>query len=258
VLVVDNDAEMLALLRRHLEAEGLAVLTAASGPEAVAALESQDVDVVLTDLIMDQVDGLGVLAAAQRLRPGARVLLMTAFGSLETAIEAMRQGAHDYLTKPFKLAQVSLAVRRALDDRRLRQENERLRAEVERQLGLQRILGTSRAIRAVLDQVRAVADSDAAVLLLGESGTGKELVARALHWSSARRAGPFVPVRRGPSPAPTAGAPASSPRPRAGPCSWTRWATCPRPCRPKSSGPSRTRPCAPSAAPSTSCWTSGW
>ena len=124
---------------------------------------------------------------------------MTAFGSLETAIEAMRQGAYDYLTKPFKLAEVTLAIRRALDDQRLRAENARLRAEVERQLGLERVVGRSRAIQSLLEQVRAVADSDASVLLLGESGTGKELVARALHWSSsrARRALRGGELRRG-------------------------------------------------------------
>jgi DNA-binding NtrC family response regulator len=143
---------------------------------------------------MEDAGGLEVLAAAQARAPAPRVLLMTAFGSLETAIEAMRQGAYDYLTKPFKLAEVTHAVRRALDDQRLREENARLRAEVERQFGFERVIGRSRSIQAVLAQVRAVADSDASVLLLGESGTGKELVARALHWSSSRRAGPFVPV----------------------------------------------------------------
>jgi DNA-binding NtrC family response regulator len=194
ILVVDNDAEMVALLRRALEAEGFAVDVAAGGREAVAALESRDVDVVLTDLVMDEVSGMEVLAAAQRTRPAARVLLMTAYGSLETAIEALRHGAYDYLTKPFKMAEVTHAIRRALDDLRLRQENERLRAEVERELGLDRVLGRSPAMQAVLGQVRAVADSDTSVLLLGESGTGKELVARALHWASVRRAGPFVPV----------------------------------------------------------------
>jgi DNA-binding NtrC family response regulator len=191
---VDNDPEMLAMLRRHLEVEGFAVAAATGGREAVSAIEGTRYDVVLTDLIMDEVGGLEVLAAAQRRAPATRVLLMTAFGSLETAIEAMRQGAYDYLTKPFKLAEVTHAVRRALDDQRLREENARLRAEVERQFGFERVVGVSRAMRTVLEQVRAVADSDASVLLLGESGTGKELVARALHWSSARRAGPFVPV----------------------------------------------------------------
>jgi two-component system, NtrC family, response regulator HydG len=194
VLVVDNDPEMLAMLRRHLEGEGLAVAAATGGREALAAIEGARYDVILTDLIMDDAGGLQVLAAAQARAPATRVLLMTAFGSLETAIEAMRQGAYDYLTKPFKLAEVTHAVRRALDDQRLREENARLRAEVERQFGFERVIGRSRSIQAVLAQVRAVADSDASVLLLGESGTGKELVARALHWSSSRRAGPFVPV----------------------------------------------------------------
>ena len=194
VLVVDNDTEMLALLRRHLESEGLAVVTSGGGKEAIGALEDQDFDVILTDLVMDEVGGLDVLTAVQRSRPTARVILMTAFGSLETAIEAIRQGAYDYLTKPFKLAEVTLAVQRAVDDQRLRRENQRLRAEVERQQGFDRLLGRSRAMQAVLDQARAVADSDASVLLLGESGTGKELVAQALHWHSARRSGPFVPV----------------------------------------------------------------
>ena len=194
MLVVDNDPEMLAMLRRHLEGEGFAVIVAADGRRALDALEAEPVDVVLTDLIMTDVGGLEVLAAAQRRQPHARVFLMTAFGSIETAIEAMRQGAYDYLTKPFKLAEVTLAVRRALDDHRLRLENARLRAEVERQFGLDRLIARSRAMRAVVDQVRAVADSDASVLLLGESGTGKELVASALHWTSARRAGAFVPV----------------------------------------------------------------
>ena len=194
VLVVDNDPEMLTMLRRHLEGEGLAVAGAAGGREALAVIERADYDVILTDLVMDDVGGLEVLAAAQARTPAPRVLLMTAFGSLETAIEAMRQGAYDYLTKPFKLAEVTLAVRRALDDQRLRAENARLRAEVERQLGFERMVGRSRVIQTLLEQIRAVADSDASVLLLGESGTGKELVARALHWASSRRAGPFVAV----------------------------------------------------------------
>jgi DNA-binding NtrC family response regulator len=135
-----------------------------------------------------------VLAAAGRCRPTPRVILMTAFGTLETAIEAMRHGAYDYLTKPFKLAEVTVAVRRAFDDHRLRRENERLRAEVERQQGLDRILGRSRIMQDTVSQIRAVAESDASVLLLGESGTGKELVAQAIHWASPRRGGRFLAV----------------------------------------------------------------
>ncbi|MBI4608247.1 MAG: sigma-54-dependent Fis family transcriptional regulator [Candidatus Rokubacteria bacterium] len=185
---------MVALLQRHLEGEGWAVTSAISGSDALAALQREEYAVVLTDLVMDEVDGLGVLREALRIQPASRVLLMTAFGSLETAIEAMRQGAYDYLTKPFKLAEVSLAVRRALEDRRLRDENRRLREEVERRYRFDNLIGRSKAMQAVFEQIRAVAESEATVLLLGESGTGKELVARAIHWNSGRRGGAFVPV----------------------------------------------------------------
>ena len=197
ILVVDDDADMLAMLARHLESDGFTVTTVRGGPAGVAAVMAEEWEVILTDLVMDEVGGMEVLAAAREHRPTARVLLMTAFGSLETAIEAMRQGAYDYLTKPVKLGEVTVAITRALEDRRLRRENERLRARVEADHGIGRILGSSKAIEAVLDQIRAVADSDAPVLLLGESGTGKELAARALHLAGSRRAEPFVPVNCG-------------------------------------------------------------
>jgi DNA-binding NtrC family response regulator len=197
VLLVDDDQEMLAMLARHLEAEGLGVTTAQGGRAGVAAVAAGEWDVVITDLVMDEVGGMEVLAAAREHRRDARVLLLTAFGSLETAIEAMRQGAFDYLTKPVKLGELSVAIARALEDGRLRRENERLRAHVEAAHGIGRILGRSKAIAQVLEQIRAVAESDAPVLLLGESGTGKELAARALHLAGSRRAEPFVAVNCG-------------------------------------------------------------
>jgi DNA-binding NtrC family response regulator len=194
ILVADNDAEMVTMLHRHLEGDGHAIVTAATGAGALAAVEREEFDAILTDLVMDEVDGLALLRAAQVSQPGARVILMTAFGSLETAIEAMREGAYDYLTKPFKLGEVSLAVQRALDDRRIREENRRLRAQVEERFGLETLLGRSRVMQGAVERIRAVADSDASVLLLGESGTGKELAARAIHRSSPRHGKPFVPV----------------------------------------------------------------
>ena len=194
VLVVDDDADMTAMLVRHLESEHMAVTAATGGRAALSALTSHAFDVVVTDLVMEEVGGLEVLATAGQCRPAPRVILMTAFGTLETAIEAMRQGAYDYLAKPFKLAEVTAAVSRALDDSRLRRENERLRAEVERQQGLDRLLGRSRIMQETVSQIRAVAGSDSSVLLLGESGTGKELVAQAIHWASPRRGGRFVAV----------------------------------------------------------------
>jgi two-component system response regulator AtoC len=194
ILVVDNEPEMVRLLHGQLAGEGWAVTTATSGADAQAALEREDYDVVLTDLVMDGVDGLALLGAAQARDPAPRVVLMTAFGSLESAIAALRLGAYDYLTKPFRLDQALIAVRRALDDRRLREENRRLRAAVEQRFGFDSIIGRSPALQRVFTQVRSVADSDAAILLVGESGTGKELVARAIHHNSRRRDGPFVAV----------------------------------------------------------------
>jgi two-component system response regulator HydG len=194
VLIVDNDAEMVSLLRRQFADEGWTVLEATSGKDALDALAREEIDVVLTDLVMDEVDGLALLREAQRRDPVPRVILMTAFGSLETAIEAIRAGAYDYLTKPFKLPEASLAVGRALDDRRLREENRRLRAEVAQRFSFDNILGRSKAMQSVFEQIKMVAGSDASVLIVGESGTGKELVARAIHHNSPRKNGPFVAV----------------------------------------------------------------
>jgi DNA-binding NtrC family response regulator len=194
VLVVDNDREMISVLQRNLESEGFRVTPASTGADAVAALARDEYDVIVTDLVMDDVDGLEVLNEAQRLQPGARVILMTAFASLDTAIAAMRSGAYDYLSKPFKMAEVTLAVRRAAEDRRLREENRRLRDEVGRRYSFANLLGHSQAMQPVFEQITAVAASEGTVLLVGESGTGKELAARAIHWNGPRRAGPFVAV----------------------------------------------------------------
>jgi DNA-binding NtrC family response regulator len=194
LLIADNDAEMLSVLRRHFEGEGYAVTAVGGGRAALDELAGGSFDVVLTDLVMDDVDGLTLVRETQLRDPFQRVVLMTAFATLETAIEAIRAGAYDYLTKPFKLGEASVAVSRALEDRRLREENRTLRAQVERRFGVENILGRSKAMQTVFEQVRAMAASDGTVLILGESGTGKELVARAIHHQSARHAGPFVPV----------------------------------------------------------------
>src|SRR4029450_4374143 len=194
ILFVDNDADMVALLRRHLEVEGWSVTAVTGGEDAQTALGREEYAVRLPDLVMEPIDGRGVLREAQRVQPRARVILMTAFGSLESAIDAMRQGAYDYLTKPFKLPELSVVVKRAVEDQRLREENRRLRAEVERRYSFDNILGRSKAMQGVFEQIRAVADTDAPVLLLGDSGSGKELVSRAIHWHSGRREGAFVAV----------------------------------------------------------------
>ena len=194
VLVVDDDVDMAEMVARHLAGDGFTAAAVTGGARALQRLGEENFDVVLTDVVMGDVDGLAVLREAQRLHPRTRVILMTAFGSLENAIAALREGAADYLTKPFKMAEVSVAVRRALDEVRLREENKRLRDEVGERYRLERMLGNSPAMKAVLEQVSEVAASGATVLLLGESGTGKELVARAIHWNGPRASSSFVPV----------------------------------------------------------------
>jgi two-component system, NtrC family, response regulator HydG len=194
ILIVDDDTEMRTLLRDHLAGEGNAPAVAADGGGAVAALRDADYDVVIADLRMEGVDGLAVLREARAIRPEARVIIITAFGSIESAIAAIRAGAFHYVAKPFKLAEISLAVARALEDRRVREENRRLRKEVEGRYRLGNLLGASPGMQAVFALIRQAAPGDSNVLITGESGTGKELVAKALHYNSSRAARPFVPV----------------------------------------------------------------
>jgi DNA-binding NtrC family response regulator len=157
-------------------------------------LKSDSMDVVLTDLRIGSESGLDVIQLAQKQSPPPPCIVMTAYGSVESAVEAMRQGAYDYLTKPLDLDRAQLLLKRAVQTIRVEQENQSLRAQLDRSFGLDRILGRSGAMEKVLDRVRQVADSKASVLLEGESGTGKELVARAVHGLSPRRGGPFVAV----------------------------------------------------------------
>ena len=194
LLVVEDDPDMLALLQEHLQGEGYRVTALTSGREALARLRSEIFDVVITDLRMPDVDGMEVLRACREIQPEARVILVTAFGTVETAIRAIREGAFDYTTKPFRLEEISLLVAKALDDRRLRAEYLRLRQEVEGRYRFENLLGKSPAMQAVFSLIQQAAPSDASVLVMGESGTGKELVAKALHYNSPRAKRSFVPV----------------------------------------------------------------
>ncbi|MGE5850818.1 MAG: sigma-54-dependent transcriptional regulator, partial [Candidatus Methylomirabilota bacterium] len=194
ILVVEDDPEMLALVCEHLEAEGYGAVGTGRGADAIARLRSAEFDVVLTDLKMPDVDGMEVLRVARESRPDIPVILVTAFGTIETAIQAIRQGAYDYVAKPFAMEEISLLVGRALEDRRLRAENVSLRRELEGRFRFESLLGKSPAMQAVFALIRQAAPGDANVLVTGESGTGKELVARALHHNSPRAARPFVPV----------------------------------------------------------------
>ncbi len=194
VLVVEDDSEMLDLVREHLEGEGYAVRGLGRGSEAIARLRQEAFDAILTDLRLPDTDGMEVLRIARETQGESPVILITAFGSIQTAIEAIRQGAYDYVTKPFALEEISLLLAKALEARDLREEVRHLREAVADRYRFHNLLGPSPAMQSVFVLVRQAAPSDANVLITGESGTGKELVAKALHWNSARAGRPFVPV----------------------------------------------------------------
>ena len=194
VLVVDDDADMRELAYDMLKDRGHQVSTAGSGEEALKQLAEEDYAVVLTDLRMKGMQGLELLTQIKHDHPDINVILMTAFGTVETAVEAMKHGASDYLTKPVKKDELIRVVERVIREAALRREVNRLRKEVHKEYSFHQILGKSKAIQAVFDLIRRVADSPTNVLITGESGTGKELVAKAIHYNSSRKEAPFVPV----------------------------------------------------------------
>src|SRR3989449_5363508 len=197
VLVVDDEKSMRDLLSITLEKEGYDVVTAAGGEAAIEALRRDATDAVITDLRMPKVDGLQVLRAAKEIAPDTTVIMITAVASTESAVEAMKLGAYDYITKPFKLDEVNLIVRNALERKRLRDENLYLRKQLETQHRFENIIGKSGRILEVFDTIRKISDSPSTAMITGESGTGKELVARAIHFNSLRRDKPFVSVNCG-------------------------------------------------------------
>jgi DNA-binding NtrC family response regulator len=194
ILVVDDDVEMRELVHDVLKSRGHQITTAGGGQEALTLLAQTDFDVVLTDLRMKGMEGTELLTEIKNLYPDIGVILMTAFGSVETAVEAMKRGASDYLTKPVKSEEMIRVVERAVREAALRREVSRLRKEVHKEYSFHQILGKSKAIQAVFDLIRRVGDSPTNVLITGESGTGKELVAKAIHYNSDRRDAPFIPV----------------------------------------------------------------
>ena len=194
VLVVDDHVEMARLLADALSDQGYTVDVATSGPEALGVVRGRVLDAVVCDLRMERVDGFDVLAAVREVDPSLPVLIMTAFGGVENAVEAMRRGATHYFTKPFRLDEVLLYVQRAIAERRLREENRALRQAVGDRSSYGALVGHSAPLRALYELIERVAPAQAPVLVRGESGSGKELVARALHFEGPRKAGPFVAV----------------------------------------------------------------
>jgi two-component system response regulator HydG len=194
ILVVDDQRNMRATLALMLRAAGYDVDEASDGANGVELGSKGAYDIILTDLRMGTLDGLTVLRAVRESSPNTEVIIMTAFGTIESAVEAMRLGAFDYIQKPFSEEELLTKVQRALERRRLAGHVELLTNEFKDRYRFENIVGRSQAIREVLGRIVRIAPTDATVLIQGESGTGKELVAKAIHANSKRSARPYVPV----------------------------------------------------------------
>ena len=197
VLIVDDDNETLELLREIVSKEGYRVETAENAQVALAKIGQERPDVVITDLHMPGMDGLGLLAELKTRAPEVMVILLTAYGSLKTTVDGIKAGAFDYLSKPFIVDEIRLVVRRALEHKHVLTENQHLKEQLRDRYRFDKIVGSSPGMVAVYKLIARVAQTDSTVLLQGESGTGKELVARAVHLNSARSSGPFVTVDSG-------------------------------------------------------------
>jgi two-component system response regulator HydG len=194
ILVVDDDLEMCRLISDVLSGEGFKVLSTGDSLEASKMLKREEFDVIITDLKMKGLKGLDLLEEANKMAPMTPVIIITAFGTIESAIKAMKLGAYDYITKPFQMDELVLTVEKALENRLLKKEVVRLKKEVESRYHFHKLIGKSPSMQKVYELIERISDSSINVLLTGESGTGKELVAKAIHYNGSRKEGPFIAV----------------------------------------------------------------
>jgi DNA-binding NtrC family response regulator len=194
ILVVDDDLEMCGLLSDALKGEGFSVTATGDSLEASKILKKEDFDVLVTDLKMKGLKGLDLLEETKKVAPLTPVIIITAFGTIESAIRAMKMGAYDYITKPFQMDELLLIVKKALENRLLKKEVVRLRKEVESRYDFHQLIGKSPLMVKIYDLIERISDTSSNVLITGESGTGKELVAKAIHFSGIRKEGPFIAI----------------------------------------------------------------
>jgi len=197
ILLVDDQSSMRLTLTALLKQAGHTLMQAGTGADALEKIEKNDFDIIITDLKLDEINGMDVLKNAKANNPQTEVIMLTGFGSVETAVEAMKSGARDYLTKPIDTEELLLAVGSAMERQRLKSTVARLRSEVEEKFDAGSIVACSEPMQRVLEMVKRVAPTDATVLIQGESGTGKELIARAVHQNSKRRDEIFIPINCG-------------------------------------------------------------
>lgn len=194
ILVVEDKESMAQMLKETLESEGYGIVIARNGQEGIQNIKESHFDLVLTDLKLPKKDGLEILKTSKGETPLTPVIVMTAFGTIETAVKALKEGAFDFITKPFDTDHLLLLIKRALENQKLHTENILLKEELTSKYGIPKIIGKSAEISEVAQKVQKVAGAKTTVVLLGESGTGKELFARALHNLSPRKDYPFVPI----------------------------------------------------------------
>jgi len=194
ILVADDEPNIRRVLEAMFSKDGFTVLTAENGKRAVDIASTNTIDILISDLIMPDMTGVEVLRSIKELQPECAAIMITAYGTIKTAVEAMRLGAYNYITKPFDIDEVRVQVKKALENRTLREENIRLKQQLRTNYRFDKIVGSSGRMQELFKVIERAADSRATVLIRGESGTGKELIARALHYNSARTSKPFIAV----------------------------------------------------------------
>jgi two-component system response regulator PilR (NtrC family) len=197
ILVVDDEQSMRDFLAIMLKKEGHEIVTAENGGDALKAVQVEIFDLVISDVKMPGIDGIAVLKSIKEISPETVVIMITAFATAETAVEAMKLGASDYIIKPFKVDELKLIINNSLEKRYLRKENTLLKREIASRAGFENFIGKSEPMQKVFALIRQVAETNSTVLITGESGTGKELVAKAIHFNSPRKKMPFVTVNCG-------------------------------------------------------------
>src|SRR5271170_1894664 len=197
ILVVDDEESIREFFEIMLKREGYEVFTAPNGKEALEALKRQPADLIISDIQMPEMSGMELLSKVREMDPEMVVIMITAFGSTETAVEAMKLGAYDYVLKPFKIDEVKIIIRQALEKRSLRMENVALKRELGTKYAFDNIIGSAPPMLRIYEMVKRVANTKSSVLITGESGTGKELIARAIHYNGPLKDKPFVTVNCG-------------------------------------------------------------
>ncbi len=194
IMVIDDEESMCRFMQIMLQKEGYDVTSTVSSKEALEEMKSKDYDLVIADLMMPEMNGLELLSRAKSIHPDINFIVMTAYASVDSAIEALKKGAFDYITKPFKVDEIKIAIKKSLTQKRITEENVNLKRQLKKEYGLQSLIGNSPEMFQLKKIVERIADTDSTVLIRGESGTGKELVAKAIHQLSSRAGKPFVTI----------------------------------------------------------------